>query len=240
MFGKMNEFLHLWTKPAAARVVRALANGREALSIRDLARLADVAPATALRVVEKLESERLAESRRRGRLRLVRLTKRVRPEHLPPPASERAAADDDRPPPRSRRLPVRYVRAEDLLALGWPMRIPDIAVVPRRWAERLTLRQPTVVFRRERPLQWRRLRPEDVAVAMLEIDPIVSRALFERARLDRRRLRRRILEEGKLEAAASVGLAERLGLKAPRRVERIPEAQIQRQLRQNPPRRVVA
>lgn len=121
----------------------------------------------------------------------------------------------------------------DLRELGWPVRMPDVHVVAERWAAHAEPPRPFVAFRRERPLQWQRLRPEDVAVAFLEINPLVTRAIFERASLDRRRLRRRIIEEGKVAEAATVHLDAPLRLPMPPHVERIPEAQIQRQLRQN-------
>lgn len=232
----MNDFVTMWAKPATSRVLRTLAERSEPVSIRDLSRLAAVSVGTAHRVASELAARGVAEVRPERRRKLVRL-RRPLPSRWLPPAFDAVRAVDVAEL-QKRRVPVRLVSGRDLTALGWPMRLREIALLPSSWARRVSLEQPTVIFRHERPLQWKRLRPEDVAVAMLDINPIAARALFERAKLDRRRLRKRIFEEDKVDRAAIVGLTERLGLPAPKHVERIPEQQIQRQLRQNPPRRV--
>ncbi len=219
-----------WVKPAAARVAATLARAEEPVSVRELARLADVSADTAARVVRQLEAKRQVTVSKSANRKLVRPRKHADWGALPPVPG----LTTDRTRIRRRRLPVRRIRAADLRELGWPVRMPDVVVAPARLAAHVELPRPYVTFRHERPLQWRTLRPEDVAVAFLDINPLVTRALFERADLDRRRLRRRILEEDKLEAAARVHLDRPLRLRAPAHVERIPEAQIQRQLRQNP------
>jgi hypothetical protein len=229
-FGKSDSFSHVWVKPAAARVFAVLARAREPVSVRELARLANVAADTAARVIRELEARRQVITREEANRKLVQLKNRPHERELPPlpPISLDPART------RNRHLPWRYIRAQDLRKLGWPMRTADILVVPARWAAQAEVPRPYVTFRHERPLQWRTLRPEDIAVAFLDINPIVTRALFERANLDRRRLRRRILEEDKLEPAAAVHLDKPLRLPAPPHIDRIPEEQIQRQLRQNP------
>lgn len=237
MFNLMNDLMELWAKPATTRVLRALADRTEFASIRDLARLAAVSVGTAHRVVGELTARDAVDVRAVRHRKLVRLRRQV-PTHLLPPPLETAATDLSRL--RRSRVPVQVVSGRDLTRLGWPMRLREIVLLPRSWASRIHLEQPVVPFHRERPLQWRTLRPEDVAIAMLEINPIAARALFERAGLDRRRFRRRIVEEEKLDQAATVGLTERLRLPTPRGIERIPEEQIQRQLRQNPQRAVRA
>ncbi len=223
--------MQVWVKPAAAKVLAVLARTQEPVSVRELARLADVSADTASRVIRQLEATRQLVVRERANRKLVRLRDRPDESELPPLAPPLAL---DAARVRQRHLPVRRIRAQDLRELGWPVRMPDVLVVPERWAAQSEPPRPYVTFRRERPLQWRTLRAEDVAVAFLAINPIVTRALFERANLDGRRLRRRILEEDKLEAAATVHLDRPLRLEAPAHVDRIPEEQIQRQLRQNP------
>lgn len=232
LFHKVNDFMHIWAKRAPVSVIQTLRRHREPLAIRELARLAAVSPASALRVVQQLEADDQVRTRRVGNKRLVELSdKQI--ETLPPPPMT-PIADVERL--RAARIPVKTISGRDLTALGWPMRMRSFAVVPRKWARRLSLDIPYVEFERERPLQWRALRPEDVVVAMLHINPIAARAIYERAKLNRRRLRKRIQEENKLAEAAAVGLDERLRLPRPTRVERIPEDQLQRQLRQNPVR----
>lgn len=230
MYGMPDNLMQIWIKPAAARALSVLARAREPVSVRDLARFADVSADTAARVVRQLEARRQLITRKEANRKLVQLRNRPDDSELPP--GPPVTLDPESA--RDRHLPVRRIRAQDLRKLGWPMRIPDVLVVSDRWAMRAEVPRPYVTFRRERPLQWRTLRPEDVAVAFLEINPIVTRALFERANLDRRRLRRRILEENKVEQAATVHLDKPLRLPAPPHVDRIPEEQIQRQLRQNP------
>lgn len=129
----------------------------------------------------------------------------ARPFHRPVTRYDRVRIRSEKDVETARRagVPIHLLLSERVSALGYPIRFPPRLVVPETFRPLVETVLPTLPFASERAA--RNPRPEDVAVAMLRVDMIGARALFDRnPKWDRDYILRRVWEEGLERRAAFV------------------------------------
>jgi hypothetical protein len=158
-----------------------------------------------------------------------------RPPHRPFARYERIRirSENDARAARRANLPLYVLSAEDVTALGYPVRFPPRLVVARSLEPIVESVLRTIPFVSEEAA--RSPRPEDSAIAMLRVDAIGARALVDRnPTWNADYLTRRIWEERLDRRATFVRFFDVLPL-APRVGESIDRAALERKLRKNPP-----
>lgn len=119
-------------------------------------------------------------------------------------------------------------------ALGYPMAFPPVVVVAAGVASAIDSTLPIVPFVSEAAVRAPRI--EDIALALLEVDPIAARAVLERNReaVDPTYLAKRVLQEDREVAACRVRFFDLAPL-IPRIGTPLPAVSLARHLRKNPP-----
>lgn len=108
------------------------------------------------------------------------------------------------------RLPLHLLTAEQVTELGYPVRFPTQLVVAREFRPLLETSLPTIPF--ASMAATISPRDEDAVVAMLHLDMVGARAIWDRSheRMDPTYLLRRILEEAVERRAAFVRFSDSL------------------------------
>ena len=108
------------------------------------------------------------------------------------------------------RLPLHLLTSEQVSNLGYPVRFPTQVIVARSFLPLLETRLPTIPFTSTAAATAPR--DEDAVVAMLHVDMIGARTLWDRNRnrMDSTYLLRRILEEELERRAAFVRFSDSL------------------------------
>lgn len=146
----------------------------------------------------------------------------------------RIESEKDAKVARRHRLPVYWLDAATVTALGYPMTFPPMILTTERLRDALDTRRAVLVMRSEEALLHPRF--EDVAIALLLFDAMAARAVIERNKdeVDCAYLSRRLIEESLVEVATAVRFFDSVR-GVPAWGQPLPKVAVDRKIHKNPP-----